>query len=130
MPYGLDMSKYPSRMGKPWNKVEDTDLLKEIKEGVTIKAIAEKHQRTEGGIISHLKMIAVKSYIVDKEPVEIISKETGLTAEEIMFEVRKKESVPAPKKKAKPVGSQITLLDVMRELREMRRILDSLYTQS
>jgi hypothetical protein len=126
MPYGLDMSKYPSRMGQPWNKEEESQLLKEIKEGLTIKAISENHQRTEGGITSHLKSIAVKAYIIDKEPVEIISKETGLTAAEIMFEVRKKES--ADKKKDKPVAvkSEVTLEDIMRELKEIRRMLESL----
>lgn len=123
--YKHDPSKFPSRMGKPWNDDEDTNLLKKIKEGVSVKDIAEKHERTIGGITSHLKLIAVKSYIIDKEPVEIISRVTGLTAEEIMFEVRKKES--QSKKKEKPtLKSEVTLVDIMKELKEIRRMIESL----
>jgi|LauGreDrversion4_2_1035121.scaffolds.fasta_scaffold652848_2 hypothetical protein len=123
--YTIDTTRYP-RMGKLWSKDEDQKLLASIKDRDSIKTIAERHGRTEGGITSHLKSIAVKAYIIDKEPVEIISKETGLTAAEIMFEVRKKES--ADKKKDKPVAvkSEVTLEDIMRELKEIRRMLESL----
>jgi hypothetical protein len=127
MPFGLDMLKYPSRLGKSWNKEEDTQLLKEIKEEISIETIAEKHQRTVGGITSHLKLIAVRSYTIDKEPIEIISKETGLTVDEIMYEIRKKETVEKKKDKDKPVTtpSQVTLADIMKELKDIRRILES-----
>ena len=112
-------------MGKPWSKDEDQKLLASIKDGDSIKTISERHGRTTGGITSHLKLIAVKAYTIDKEPVEIISKETGLTTAEIMFEVRKKESADKKKDKPATVKSQVTLQDIMWELKEIRRIIES-----
>ena len=121
------MSNPPLRVGEPWNNDEESQLLKEIKEGDSIRTIAEKHGRTMGAISSHLKIMAVKSYIVDKEPVEIISKETGLSTDVIMFQVAKKQGL-LNKKGTEPllVKSEVTLVDIMKELKEIRRMIESL----
>ena len=120
------MPDFPLRVGEPWNKEEESQLLKEIKEGNSIKTIAEKHGRTLGAISSHLKLIAVRSYVIDKEPVEIISKETGIAPDVIMFQVQKRESIAKKKNKPVAVKSEVTLEDIMRELKEIRRMLESL----
>ena len=53
-PGGLRRSPLPRNAGKPWNDDEDLLLTTEFDNGMTIEAIATKHQRTALSISSRL----------------------------------------------------------------------------
>lgn len=89
--YGLDLSKYPTRMGKPWDDEEVIKMLIAIRKKKTIKEIAESHERTTGGIHSKLKGLAVDYFYNDEKPISEIEKITGLSSQVIQEAVNKKK---------------------------------------
>jgi len=54
---------------KIWSSEEEVKLTEEIKEGKTVKEIAENHNRTEGGIRSRIKKLQ-ESHLDDVFPVK------------------------------------------------------------
>ena len=64
----------PSNLGKKWTEEEETLLLTDLALNIDIKLIAEKHNRTKGGIVSRQKEIAYKMYIKNISMIEIINK--------------------------------------------------------
>jgi hypothetical protein len=89
--YGLDKSKYPSRMGQAWAEDEVVQLLKLVHAKKSVQEIAVIHQRTEGGIIAKLKVLAVDYYIYDKRSIHQIEKFTGLSKDTILKEIAKRQ---------------------------------------
>jgi len=89
--FGLDISHYPSRMGKAWDEEEVIKLLKSIQKKKSIKEIAVVHQRTEGGIACKLRGLAADYYIYDKKTIDEIQKYTGLSKEDIVEAIQRKE---------------------------------------
>lgn len=51
---GDESSAKKARKGHGWNEFEETALIKEMKEGKSIAAIAKAHDRTEGAIQKRL----------------------------------------------------------------------------
>ena len=68
--YGLDASKYPSRLGAAWKDEELIQLLTSVKNKESIQDIAKKHSRTEGGIISRLRVLADEYYTNDDKSID------------------------------------------------------------
>ena len=64
----------PSNLGKKWTNEDENLLLEDLNNNIDIKIIAEKHNRTKGGIISRQKEIAYKMYIKNISIIEIINK--------------------------------------------------------
>ena len=64
----------PSNFGKRWTEQEEFLLLTELDNNIDIDIIAEKHNRTKGGIVSRQKEIAYKMYIKNISMIEIINK--------------------------------------------------------
>ena len=90
-------------IGKKWNQDEENLLLKRIKEKVSYSDIAFEFKRTDGGIRSHIKQLAIK-YYNDNEPLEIIEYITGLSKEIIMEAIENeklKKETRTQKKKEK-----------------------------
>jgi len=87
-------------IGKKWSSYEETILLQRIKEQKSHADISVELKRTLGGIISHLKELAIKSFI-DDEPIEIIEKLTGLSEEKILEALEKKKHKSEKKNKEK-----------------------------
>ena len=54
----IQMSTKPIRNGERWTKAEEAEILASIKTGLTIQTIADRKQRTPGGIRSRLTRIA------------------------------------------------------------------------
>jgi len=94
--YGLDASKYPSRMGKAWRDEEVQQLLNSIQQKKSIEDIAKEHERTVGGIQSRLRELAA-AYFNDKRPMKDIMRFTGLTEEEIEDTVLRRSKPKLPK---------------------------------
>ena len=55
--------EYPSNMGQKWSDEEETLLLEELNNNIDIEIIAQKHNRTIGGINSRRQEIAYKMYL-------------------------------------------------------------------
>jgi len=55
--------EYPSNMGQKWNDEEEKLLLQELNDNIDIEIIAQKHNRTIGGINSRRREIAYKMYL-------------------------------------------------------------------
>ena len=91
-----------SRMGKRWNEEETIKLLKSIQKKKSIEEIAKEHDRTIGGINSHIEKMATDYHFNDKRSIEEIEKFTGLTKEEIEFAIKKREYKDAAKKLSEP----------------------------
>ena len=89
--YGLDPSKYPTRMGEVWKEDEVIKLLASIKKKKSIIDIAKEHNRTIGGIRSYIRKLAADYHFNDKRPIEEIQRFTGLTKEQIEDAIKKRE---------------------------------------
>ncbi|HET7627926.1 MAG TPA: hypothetical protein VFK44_06000 [Bacillales bacterium] len=52
--YELRMKNLPQNAGNPWTEDEEDQLLKAFDEGVSVKDLAARHERTMGAIHSRL----------------------------------------------------------------------------
>ncbi|MEI7229161.1 MULTISPECIES: sigma factor-like helix-turn-helix DNA-binding protein [Pectobacterium] len=48
---------FPARHGSPWSKEEFQQLILAIEQGLTLSELAERHQRTSGGILGAIKRL-------------------------------------------------------------------------
>jgi len=71
------MSTKPIRNGERWSKAEEAEILANIKTGLTIQAIADRKQRTPGGIRSRLTRIAC-SLVLSNVPLSEASTRTSI----------------------------------------------------
>jgi len=127
--YGLDASKYPARLGQPWKEEEVIKLLKSIQKKKSIEEIAKEHDRTVGGINSHIQKIAVDYHFNDKRSIEEIQKFTGLTKEQIEYAIKRHELKDAAKKSAESKVKKekpLTMLEVVSLLKDIQSKLNTL----
>jgi len=105
----------PARKGKAWTIEEDNKLLESVKNDKSIEDIAREHDRTEGGVWSHLCVIAHRLY-KENTPMGTIVTITGLTEREVLDHIKrveftedkkseKKDEPPARKKLVSSVGT-------------------------
>jgi len=96
--------EYPSNMGQKWNDEEEALLLKELNDNIDIEIIAQKHNRTIGGINSRRREIAYKMYLKNVSINEII-RQTKLDNNSIEETVKKRENNNSKKIKTKEVDN-------------------------
>jgi len=96
--------EYPSNMGQKWNDEEEALLLHELNDNIDIETIAQKHNRTIGGINSRRREIAYKLY---KKNVSIDEKirQTKLDNNFIEETIKKKQNNYLKKIKTKEVDN-------------------------
>ena len=109
--YGLDMSKYPSRLGAAWKDEELIQLLTSIKNKESIQDIAKKHSRTEGGIRSRLRVLAAEYYTNDDKSIDEIKAITGLDKESIIDAIQKREWADLQKEKKAAQKNELQRLE-------------------
>jgi ATP-dependent DNA helicase PIF1 len=80
----------PSAKGKRWTDEEDSQLLDELKKEISIPTIAKNHNRTYGGIKSHILEIACKM-MNNHIPMEEIIQSTKLDEIQINEAMEKKK---------------------------------------
>ena len=90
--------EYPSNMGEKWNDEEETLLLQELNDNIDISIIAQKHNRTIGGINSRRREIAYKMYLKNTSIEEII-KQTKLDNNCIQQTIQKRQNNNSKKNK-------------------------------
>ncbi len=74
-----------------WSPKEEAELLEELASGLSIYGIAEKHQRTSGGITSRINKIAYEMY-TQGMGIDFISNKTKLSISSINTLIHKKEN--------------------------------------
>ena len=105
--YGLDASKYPSRLGAPWKDEELIQLLTSVKNKESFQEIAKKHERTLGGIRSKLRQLAAEYYTNDDKSIEEIKVITGLDKESIIDAIQKRAWADSQKEKKAAQNKEI-----------------------
>ena len=85
--------EYPSNMGQKWSDDEELLLLEELNNNIDIEIIAQKHNRTIGGINSRRQEIAYKMYLKNVSIEEII-RQTKLDNNSIEETITKKQNNP------------------------------------
>ena len=93
---------YPSNMGQKWSDEEEILLLEELNNNIDIEIIAQKHNRTIGGINSRRKEIAYKMYLKNVSIEEII-RQTKLDNNSIEETIKKRQNNNAKKIKTKEI---------------------------
>ena len=84
--------EYPSNMGQKWSDDEETLLLEELNNNIDIEIIAQKHNRTIGGINSRRQEIAYKMYLKNVS-IEKIINQTKLDYNCIEQIIQKKQTI-------------------------------------
>lgn len=126
--------EYPSNIGLPWFEDEEAILLEELNKNIDIETIAQKHNRTIGGINSRLRQIVYKMYL-KKISIEEIIKQTKLDAESINQIVDKRKNYNSKKitelKNTNSIESEIADLkndinELKNDIRELKNITKGL----
>jgi len=97
-------TEYPSNMGQKWSDEEEILLLEELNNNIDIEIIAQKHNRTIGGINSRRREIAYKMYLKNVSIEEIIRK-TKLDNNYIEETIKKRQNNNAKKIKTKEIDN-------------------------
>jgi hypothetical protein len=97
-------TEYPSNMGQKWSDEEEKLLLEELNNNIDIEIIAQKHDRTIGGINSRRQEIAYKMYL-KKISIEEIIKITKLDYNYIEQIIQKKQNNKSNKNKTKELDN-------------------------
>ena len=96
--------EYPSNMGQKWSDEEEKLLLQELNDNIDIEIIAQKHNRTIGGINSRRREIAYKMYLKNVSIEEII-RQTKLDNYSIEETIKKRQNNNSKKIKTKEVDN-------------------------
>ncbi len=75
--------EYPSNMGQKWSVQEEILLLEELNNNIDIETIAQKHNRTIGGINLRREEIAYKMYLKNVSIEETIKKKQNNNSKKI-----------------------------------------------
>ena len=97
-------TEYPSNMGQKWSDEEEILLLEELNNNIDIEIIAQKHNRTIGGINSRRREIAYKMYLQNVSIEEII-RQTKLDNNSIEETIKKRQNNNAKKIKTKEIDN-------------------------
>lgn len=118
---------YPSNLGQRWTDEEEKILLEELDKNLDIELIAEKHNRTTGGINARRREIAYKLYSKNISIEEIINK-TRLNRNEIYEIIKRRNNRLNSKQETKKDNTQNIKedLDLKNEMREMRNEINEL----
>ena len=113
----------PSRRGQPWSDDEIQNLLQAVRKKESIEQIAQKHERTPGGIRSRLRELAADYYFNDNRPIDEIMKYTGLDSGTISDAISKRQYAMDLKEKKEKINPsnpmiQTTLLLSSSEARQ------------
>jgi hypothetical protein len=96
----------PKRTINRWNAEETEQLLSEIQQKLSVKAIAEIHTRSTASIMNRLNELAADYHFFDELPNEQITGLTGLTLKQIVNAVeRRKAKIMITEKRAEQAES-------------------------
>lgn len=96
--------EYPSNMGQKWNDEEEALLLQELSNNIDIETIAQKHNRTIGGINCRRREIAYKMYLQNVS-IDAIIRQTKLDNNSIEETIKKRQNNNSKKIKTKEIDN-------------------------
>ena len=106
------------RHGEKWNIYEETNLLNRIKT-LSITDVAKQHKRSEGAIISRLKLIAIRLH-TKKYDIKNIIEITKLTENQILECIKKKQiNIEKEKLHIKKVTSISNIINLQEKIIEL-----------
>ena len=112
----------PKRTIIRWNEKETEQLLSEIQQKLSVKAIAEIHKRSTASIMNRLNELAADYHFIDELPNEQITTLTGLTHKQIVNAVeRRKAKIMISEKRAEqaveaPVENTMSITPIEKPL--------------
>ncbi len=104
------------RHGEKWNIYEETNLLNRIKT-LSITDVAKQHKRSEGAIISRLKLIAIRLH-TKKYDIKNIIEITKLTENQIL-ECIEKNQINIEKLHIKKITSISNIINLQEKIIEL-----------
>ena len=117
--YGnLNKNSNTSNVGQLWSLKEEELLLFELKNNMSIHAIADNHKRTVGGINARRKQIAHKMFI-RKMPIEEIIKQTKLDYYVVQEIIEKHKNSNKPKIDTNELQNDIA--NIKKDINEMKQ---------
>jgi hypothetical protein len=120
----------PSRRGQPWTDDEIQNLLQAVRKKESIEQIAQKHERTPGGIRSRLRELAADYYFNDNRPIDEIMKFTGLDAQTISDTISKRQYyMDLKEKKESQVLAKPAVIPKVSEPQQKREYMTSLLVE-
>ena len=123
--------EYPTNFGQKWTDAEETLLLEELNNNINVLTIAEKHNRSVGGINGRCRDIAYKMYLKNI-PLEQIIQITKLDEDCIQQTIERRQ-INAPEKiiekktnKTVPEKRPQKLFSIENEISEMKNEIKEL----
>jgi hypothetical protein len=110
---------YPSNRGHKWSEEEESLLLEELNNELSVETIAKSHNRTLGGISSRCGEIAYKMHLKNI-PMEEIIKQTKLDEESIKQVIEKKQNL----KIKKIIKAENKEVKETKEAKEINKIIE------
>ena len=130
--------EYPTNFGQIWTDAEETLLLEELNNNINISTIAEKHNRSVGGINGRCRDIAYKMYLKNV-PLEQIIRITKLDEDCIQQTIEKrqitvpkkikifeKKQVIAPEKSPQKLSIENEISEMKHEIKELKHTIKEL----
>jgi hypothetical protein len=102
--------EYPSNMGQKWTVEEEALLLEELFYNTDIEIIAQKHNRTIGGIESRRREIVYKMHLKKMSIEEIVNK-TKLDYDSIKQIIEKRQNNNSTKMKIKEADNLLIAIN-------------------
>jgi hypothetical protein len=119
---------YPSNMGQKWTYDEEILLLEELNNNIDIETIAQKHNRTIGGINARRREMAYKMHLKHITMEEIINK-TKLDKNQIIETIQRRES-PKNVKKTPEIKKQFSIeteiIEIKNDIKELKNTIKEL----
>ena len=117
---------YPSRLGQPWLIEEHNQLIEELQSQESIREIAEKHNRTEGGIKARFKLI-IKQFHEKGKTAQEISDIFSLSLKEVEELIyNQKKDIVKDARETSCTDFHIELKNIARELQKLNEKLSKL----
>ena len=121
--------EYPSNTGQKWTDEEETLLLEELNKNIDIQAIAQRHNRTTGGINSRRREIAYKLYSNNNSMEEIILK-TKLDEDQIIETIKRRQNNVKKCKSVteikKPFSIESEIDEMKNDIKELKNTINEL----
>ncbi len=112
------MKPETSAAGKKWTYDEEQLLIKDISDNKKITDIAKEHKRTYGGIMSRIKLIAVRMIQIEGKTISEVCKILRMTPKNIEYALEKYN-----KPSKYNIQAQAHVEDELNVLKDIREIL-------
>jgi hypothetical protein len=136
---GLRANPATSRVGDPWSPEEDKQMEEQLEQKMSLSQIAKLHQRTEGGIVAHSKVMALRKIKNEILTIEQASSLYQVSAKELQSSLdRKKEggdnggmhsSIISPNVQQASPLLELTVVDLVKKVEMLTARMEKMQTE-